>query len=276
VLERLRWMAAVLGPVLGAALRKLGPVEVKPLIAQALHMGDEVHNRNVAASSLLLRRLLPGLLDSGTPSHAVAEVVRFINSNDHFFLNISMAACKAMLGAAHGVAHSTLVTTMARNGVETGIRVSGTGDAWFTAPAPIIDGLYFPGYGLADAAADIGDSAITETAGLGAFAMAAAPAIVKFVGGTVADAEASTRRMRAITLGTNPAFTIPSLDFAGTPAGIDVRKVVDRGIVPSINTGIAHREAGVGQIGAGLSHAPLACFVKALAALAERDATAGA
>jgi hypothetical protein len=270
VLDRLRWMSAVLGPLLSLALRTTGPIELKPLIGQSLHMGDEVHNRNVAASSLLLKRLLPGMLASGRPLDEIARAVQFISGNDHFFLNVSMAACKAMLDAAHGIENSSLVTAMARNGVEFGIRMSGTGDAWFTAPAPRIRGLYFPGYSDADASLDLGDSAITETAGLGAFAMAAAPAIVKFVGGAPADAVAYTRRMQRITLGPNPAFTIPVLDFAGSPSGIDARKVVDRAIVPVINTGVAHREAGIGQVGAGICEAPLACFAQALAALGER------
>jgi hypothetical protein len=269
VIARLHWMGAVLGPSLNRALAATGGVELKPLIGQSLHMGDELHNRNGAATSLLLKRLLPPLLEGGQPSHESAAIVRFIAGNDHFFLNISMAACKAMLDAAHGVPGSSLITVMARNGVEFGIRMSGTGDQWFTAPAPRINGLYFPNYGPDDAAPDLGDSAITETAGLGGFAMAAAPAIVQFVGGTPADAEANTLRMMRITVGKNPAFSIPSLGFSGTPAGIDARKVVDRGIAPVINTGIAHRRPGIGQIGAGITQAPMACFSQAIVALAE-------
>ncbi len=237
-------------------------------MAQALHMGDEVHNRNVAASSLFIKRLVPALLKSSAAPSEAAAVIEFIAANDHFFLNISMAACKAMLDAAHGVAGSSMVTAMARNGVEFGIRVSGLGERWFTAPAPVVNGLFFPGYSAADAAADLGDSAITETAGVGGFAMAAAPAIVKFVGGTPQDALANTLAMTHITLKRNGAFTLPALDFTGTPACIDVRRVVDTGILPVINTGIAHKEPGVGQIGAGVTRAPLACFTQAVAALA--------
>ncbi len=270
VIDRLRWMAEVLAPALAAALEVSGGLELKPLIAQALHMGDEVHNRNVAASSLLLKRLAPALLRTRVAPAAIAAVVDFIAGNDHFFLNLSMAACKAMLDAAAGVPGSSLVTAMARNGVEFGIRLSGTGDAWFTAPAPVVDGLLFPGYTAADAAPDLGDSAITETAGLGGFAMAAAPAIVQFVGGSPEDALANTLEMSHVTLGRNGAFTLPALDFTGTPAGIDARKVVDTGIAPVINTGIAHRAAGVGQIGAGITRAPLACFAQAIAALADQ------
>jgi hypothetical protein len=267
VLERLRWMSSTLAPLLQAALRAIGGIELKPLMAQSLQMGDELHNRNVAASSLLLKRLVPGFLESGRPSSEIAQAVRFIAGNDHFFLNVAMASCKAMLDAAHNVPNSSLVTAMARNGVEFGIRMSGTGNAWFTAPAPRVKGLYFPDFGSDDAACDLGDSAITETAGFGGFAMAAAPAIVKFVGGTISDAETNTLRMRRITVGTNPDFTIPALDFFPISSGIDARKVVDRGIVPVINTGIAHRSPGVGQVGAGITEAPMACFVSALQAL---------
>ena len=268
VLERLKWMRDSLAPTLAAALESLGPLELKPLMAQALHMGDEVHNRNAAASGLLLKRLVPAILKSGVPAADAGAACEFIAGNDHFFLNLSMAAAKAMLDAAAQVRGSSMVSVMCRNGVEFGIRLAGTGAKWYTAPAPVVDGLYFPGYTKADAAGDLGDSAITETAGLGGFAMAAAPAIVKFVGGTPADALANTLALGHITLGRNSAFTLPALNFGGTPAGIDARMVVDTGILPVINTGIAHKKAGVGQIGAGVTRAPLACFAQAVCALA--------
>jgi len=268
VITRLKWMGQVLAPALGAALELLGGVDLKPMMAQALHMGDEVHNRNSAASSLFLKRFISALLKTRIPAADIAAVVEFIAGNDHFFLNLSMAACKAMTDAAHGVPGSSMVTAMARNGVEFGIRVSGTGSRWFTTDAPVVDGLFFPGYTTADAAPDLGDSAITETAGVGGFAMAASPAIVKFVGGTPQDAIDNTMAMTHITVGRNNAFTLPPLNFAGSPAGIDIRKVVDTGIQPIINTGIAHREAGIGQIGAGITRAPLACFTQAVSALA--------
>jgi hypothetical protein len=270
VLKRLRWMAEKLTPTLRQGLEAAGEIELKPLMAQALLMGDEVHNRNAAATALFLKRLVPALLASKAERADVAEAVSFIAGNDHFFLNLSMAACKTMTDAARGVAGSTMVTAMARNGVEFGIRLSGAGDTWFTAPAPVVDGLYFPGFSIDDAAPDLGDSAITETAGVGGFAMAAAPAIVNFVGGSPEDAIANTNRMGHITIGRNGGLTIPSIGFAGTPAGIDVRKVVDTGILPVINTGIAHREAGIGQIGAGITEAPLECFSAAVTAVAGR------
>ncbi|MGE3913686.1 MAG: DUF1116 domain-containing protein, partial [Chloroflexota bacterium] len=266
VLTRLHWMRSTLGPTLDAALKQHGPVDLRTLIAQALQMGDESHNRNVAATSLFARRLASSLVRSAAPE-AASAVLDFVSQNDHFFLNLSMAACKATMDAAHGIEGSTVVTAMARNGVDFGIRVSGTGDQWFTAPATVPDGLYFPGYGPDDANPDLGDSAITETRGIGGFSMAAAPAIVRFVGGTPEDALNFTREMSGITLTQDANLGIPSLGFAGAPTAIDVRRVVDSGTAPVINTGIAHREPGVGQIGAGIARAPLACFSDALRAL---------
>lgn len=267
VLDRLRWIEQELAPTLQKTLQVTGPIELKPIMAQALHMGDEVHNRNAAASGILIKKLASSILRTDASTDVQERVLSFLASNDHFFLNLSMAACKNMLDAAAGVPNSTMVTVMARNGVNFGIRMSGTGDQWFQAPANPVDGLFFPGYGVEDAAADLGDSAITETAGVGGFAMASSPAIVKFVGGTPQDATNNSRRMQSITLGTNPAFTLPPLNFAPTAAGIDAIKVVDRGVLPIINTGIAHKEAGVGQIGAGITTAPLQCFVEALLTL---------
>ena len=276
VIERLRWIASELAPALRATLAQTGDIELMPLMAQALNMGDEVHNRNAAATSLLFKRLAPAMFDTNVARDAAAKALGFIAGNDHFFLNLSMVACKAMLDAAANVPGSSMVVAMARNGVNFGIRLAGTGDQWFEAPANPIDGLYFPGYSLTDAAPDLGDSAITETAGVGGFAMAAAPAIVKFVGGTSTDATHHSLRMRAITLGTLASFTLPSLDFAAAAAGIDARKVVDSGILPVINSGIAHRQAGVGQIGAGVTYAPMPCFAAAVKTLARQigsDAT---
>jgi hypothetical protein len=268
VLERLRWLGSEFFSAMQVAVRGLADADLKPLMAQALHMGDELHNRNAAASGLMFKRLTLSLLGSKLDSGVIKRVLAFVAGNDHFFLNLSMAACKSMTDAAHEVPGSSMVTVMARNGVNFGIRLSGTGGQWFQAPANPVNGLYFPGYSIEDAAADLGDSAITETNGLGGFAMAASPAIVQFVGGTPADATANSRRMLSITLGSNPAFTLPALNFGGTPAGIDARLVADSGVLPIINTGIAHKKAGVGQIGAGITTAPMECFTQALAALA--------
>ncbi|WP_243545656.1 DUF1116 domain-containing protein [Pseudodesulfovibrio tunisiensis] len=267
VLDRLHWMADVLAPVLQKAVEKMEPLEIKSLMAQALHMGDEVHNRNAAATSMFFRKLAPAALQTGMDPAQVAAALNFIAGNDHFFLNLSMASCKTMMNAAAGVKNSSMVTVMARNGVQFGVRISAFPDQWFVADAPMVDGLFFPGYSKNDAAADLGDSAITETAGVGGFAMAAAPAITQFVGGTVADAVKNSRNMQRITVGRNAAFTLPLLDFGGSAAGIDCRKVADTGIQPIINTGIAHKEAGIGQIGAGLTAAPLECFTQAIDAL---------
>ncbi|MCR9387284.1 YlbE family protein [Vibrio metoecus] len=267
VIERLEWMGTELAQAMKAAVREINGLELKPIMAQALHMGDEVHNRNAAATGLLLKQLIPALLSTQLDQGQLKRVISFITGNDHFFLNLSMAACKSMLKAAEGVQNSTMVTVMARNGVNFGIQLSGTGKQWFQAPANPVNGLFFPGYGVEDAAADLGDSAITETAGVGGFAMASSPAIVKFVGGTPNDATNNSRAMQTITLGGNPAFTLPALNFAPTAAGIDARKVADNSVLPIINTGIAHKQAGVGQIGAGITTAPMQCFVDALCAL---------
>ena len=221
-------------------------------------------------TSLLLRELLPTLARLSLPQDHLGQVADYMLENDWFFLNFSMAACKATMDAAHGVLDSRLVTAMARNGVEVGVRVSGLGDQWFTAAAPAIKGIMFPPFSEADANPDMGDSTITETCGIGAFAMAAAPAMVQLVGGTVADAIGFTRTMREITITENKAYSIPSLDFAGTPTGIDVRAVVASGIHPKINTGIAHRQAGYGIVGAGIAEIPLECFHKALVAMGEK------
>ncbi|GAA4584207.1 DUF1116 domain-containing protein [Planotetraspora phitsanulokensis] len=265
VVERLRWMGEVLGPVLQATLRRTGPLDLRSLIAQALQMGDELHNRNRAATSLLVRELAPAVVEAA-PERA-AEVLRFVNGNDHFFLNAGMAAAKVSADAARNVPGSSLVVAMARNGTEFGIQVSGLGDRWFTGPAGVPDGLYLGAYGPEDANPDIGDSTITETAGLGGFAMAAAPAIVRFVGGDVADAVAATTSMYEITLAEHPAYQIPGLGFRGTPVGIDVTLVARTGLLPVVNTGIAGRVAGTGQVGAGLVSPPAEAFTAALEAL---------
>jgi len=268
VLARLRWMCDTLGPALREGIRKLGGMPLKPLMGQALQMGDELHNRHVAATSLMFKTLAPALVRALDDRELVASTLDPIAVNNYFFLNLAMAASKAMLDSALDIPHSTVVVTMARNGVDFGIRVSGTGGRWFTGPAAVPDGVYLPGFTEADAAGDIGDSAITETAGLGGFAMGGAPAVVKVVGGSPEDALAFTRAMHGITLAQNPAWTMPALGFRGTPTGIDVRKVVESGVLPIINTGIAHKEAGVGQVGAGLVRPPMVCFTDALRALA--------
>jgi hypothetical protein len=269
VLDRLRWFAGQLGPALGAAVRALDGVDLKSLTAQALQMGDECHNRNVASTALFARLVAPALVRTSETSVA-ARALEFLEGNNHFYLNLSMAACKASLDAAHGVTGSTIVTAMARNGVEFGLRLSGTGAQWFTAPAEVPDGLYFPGYGPEHANPDLGDCAFTETCGIGGFAMAAAPAIVRFVGGTAEDALNYTRTMYGITLVRNADFALPALGFAGIPQAIDARRVVESGTQPVINTGIAHREPGIGQIGAGIARAPLAVFEAGLRALGQQ------
>ena len=263
VIERLKWMETVMYPALKRAVARLGRIDLKAITAQALHMGDEVHNRNRAGTSLFYRAIAPAVITTTPNAEQAAAVLEFINKNDHSFLNLSMALSKACLDAARGIKYSTVAVVMARNGTEFGVQLSGTGDKWFTGPSPVPDALFFAGYTKADANPDIGDSAITETNGLGGFAIAAAPAIVQFVGGLAADAVNYTMAMYEITAGENNVYQIPYLNFRGTPTGIDVVKVVEKGILPFIDTGVAHRLPGIGQIGAGVLSAPPEPFIKA-------------
>ncbi|MBT6140041.1 MAG: DUF1116 domain-containing protein [Rhodospirillaceae bacterium] len=273
VLSRLAWLRDEFGPLLGAALRRTGGIELKPLVGRGLTMGDEMHQRNVACSSLLVRQLGPALVEAAAELNldnaVLSRALAFAGGNDQFFLNIAMAMGKAIMDPVRGIEGSSVVTAMSRNGTDFAIRVSGTGDRWFTAPVEMPQGLYFPGYDESHANPDMGDSTIVETVGLGGFAMAAAPAVAGFVGaGRASEAANFTRSMREITLSENPEWTIPSLDYAGVPTAIDVRLVVESGIAPTINTGIAHREPGIGQVGAGVVKAPMDCFTQALEVLA--------
>ena len=263
VLTKLRWLNGELSDLLRRAIQHAGGINIKSLITQALQMGDDVHNRNKAGNALLLQALAPHFMAVGEREEAIRATV-FIDEAGHFILNSVMAACKGMMDAGAGIPGSTIVTTIARNGVETAIRVSGAGDRWFTAPAPMIKGIYFPGFGPEDANPDMGDSAITETTGLGSMTMAGAPAVVQFVGGTAEFARQTSLNMYEITMSEHPMFKMPIFNFRGTPFGIDIRKVVSTGITPTINTGIACRRAGVGQIGAGITEVPMQCFTKAV------------
>jgi hypothetical protein len=268
VLERLHWLAQVAAPALDAALAHAGGLDLRVLMAQALVMGDEMHQRNVAATALLVQALLPHLVRT-TPPAVLGPLVDYLTGNPQFFLNVVMAAAKATMDVTSHIPHCSLVTAMARNGTTFGIRVSALGERWFVAPAQMPRGLYLPGFSEADANPDMGDSAIVETLGLGAFAMAASPAVAQFVGvGGLAEARRYSEDMLAITVARHAHFLLPTLDGQGVPTGIDIRRVVETGLVPWINTGIAHRQAGIGQVGAGVVQAPLACFVQALEAFA--------
>jgi len=269
VLERLRWMEDVMAPVLGDAIRASEGIDMRTLLAESLHMGDEGHNRNKAGSVLFTKILAPFIVKATKDSDIAAQIIQNLGDNALSVLNPVMAACKAMADAGHGIKGSTIVSVMARNGTDFGIRVSGLGDRWFTAPVSVPKGLYFPGFTEEDSSGDIGDSTITETAGIGGFAMASAPAIVTFVSGTPRDALNATLEMYEICFTEHKYFTMPPLDFRGTPTGIDIRKVVEKGITPRVNTGIAHKDAGVGQVGAGLVRPPMEMFEQALVAFAE-------
>lgn len=269
VITRLKWMEEIMYPVLDKAIRSLGMIDLKSMIAQALHMGDEVHNRNRAGTSLFFRQLAPAIMRTSQNADDSAKVLEFINGNDHSFLNLSMPACKAVLDAARNIPGSSIAVVMARNGTDFGVQLAGTGNEWFVGPALVPDALYFPGYSKDDANPDIGDSAITETGGLGGFAIAAAPAIVQFVGGNAADSIKYTKWMYEITASESQNYQIPALDFRGTPLGIDVIKIIERNLTPFIDTGVAHKNPGVGQVGAGVVSAPMEPFIKAIEGLAK-------
>jgi hypothetical protein len=268
VIERLNWMRNVLGPALDAAVQQLGSLDLRAIITQSLQMGDELHNRNRAASAMIVKEVVPPLLEAGIDPSDLADVVRFVNGNEHFFLNLGMPAAKATMDPARDIPGCSMVVAMARNGTDFGVQVSGTGDRWFTGPAEVPDGLFLGDYGPEDANPDIGDSTIMETAGVGGFAMASAPAIVRFVGGKAADALDATRSMYSITLGEHPHYQVPILEFRGTPVGIDVTRIARTGVLPFVNTGIAGKVAGTGQVGAGLVSPPVSAFTDAVHALA--------
>lgn len=270
VIGRLKWMEKTLAPILREALKLKGEVDLKSMIAQVVQMGDEGHNRNKAGTSLFIREIAPYVVLTDFSNEEKYQVLSFMHSNDHFFLNLTMPSAKCTLDPVGNIPYSTIVYTMARNGTDFGIRVSGLGDRWFTAPAEVIDGLFFPGYTKDDANPDIGDSVITETSGIGGFAMATAPAIVQFVGGTPQDAINYTTSMYEITQEENRAYKMPAMNFRGTPTGIELQKVIETQILPIINTGIAHKDPGVGQVGAGLVRPPMKCFEDALEAYVEK------
>lgn len=272
VVNRLHWMKDVLGPTLSKALKLTdGGMNLNVLVAKAITMGDEFHQRNIAASALFMKDIMPFILKTDVSEKDLADVTKFLADTDQFFLNIAMALSKAVMDSARTIQEGTIVTAMTRNGYEFGIRVSGMGDQWFTAPVNTPEGLFFTGYSQDDANPDIGDSAITEAFGVGGMAMIAAPGVTRFVGAGGFDAAQNiSNEMKEICMDHNPNFSIPTWDFKGACLGIDIRKVVETGITPLINTGIAHKKAGVGQVGAGTVRAPLGCFTKALEALVEK------
>lgn len=272
VIDRLRWIQNDLGPAMKRALQESGPISLKLIISRALAMGDEMHQRNVAASSLLTRELAPYLANVVEDPAKRFKILSFLSTNDQFFLNLAMAAGKATMDPVRDIPHCSVVTAMSRNGTNFGIQVSALGDRWFQAPACMPVGLYFPGYSEADTNPDMGDSAICETFGIGGFAMASSPAVVRFVGaGNISSAMKYSRDMMEITIGENDAYVMPTMDFTGTGTGIDIRKVIETGILPVINTGMAHKKPGVGQVGAGVVKPPMECFEQALYALAEYE-----
>ena len=268
-LEALERWRDVWAPTLRAGIHQMGGLSLKPIIAQALQMGDELHNRPNAASSLFAAAMAAPMVQAGVSEEALVPTMYLLAGHPLFFLGLSMASAKAIVDPARGIEYSTVVTAMARNGTEFGIQVSGLGDEWFTAPAPVVEGLFLPGYRAEDAGRDIGDSAITETVGWGGFLLGGAPSILNLVGGTPEEALAFSREMRQITAGMSPDYRIPALGFEGTALAIDIRKVIRTNILPIIDTAIAHKDPGYPIIGAGMVRPPMECFEKALARFGE-------
>lgn len=271
VIERLKWLEKGLAPAMKRALESSGPMALKVLMAKALAMGDEMHQRNNGATSLFIRDIMPHVIKTEQNNPDLHRIVEFMTGNDQFFLNLAMAGSKAIMDPVKNIPHSTVVTAMSRNGTNFGIKISALGETWFEAPVNQPEGLYFPGYSEKDANPDIGDSAIVETIGIGGFAMGASPAVVRFVGASsVEEAIQYSQDMQTISVGLSPTLIIPTMNFVGTGTGIDARKVVETGILPVINTGMAHKQPGVGQVGAGIVKAPLGCFEQAIVAFAKQ------
>lgn len=273
VQARLRWMRDSLAPVLKKTLQTLEDgIDLTAIMAQGITMGDEFHQRNIATSALLLRQLAPIMSTLDINKEELQKVLHFLSITDQFFLNLAMAYCKSAMDAGAEIKQGTIVTVLTRNGKNFGVKISGMGDEWFTAPVNTPEGLFFSGYSQADANPDIGDSAITEAFGIGGAAMVAAPGVTRFVGasGGMSAAVDVSEEMAEIYLEHNMMLQIPTWDFQGACIGLDARRVVETGITPLINTGIAHKDAGIGQIGAGTVRAPLACFEKAIVALSEK------
>jgi hypothetical protein len=264
-IERLRFLAVVAAPLLDDTVRSHGPIDVMSIAAQGLHMGDDVHIRLQGSTNLMLRDLLPHLVALEDPRRI--DLARFLAGNHLFFLNVAMAAGRALTGWAMDVPHSSIVTTMTRNGTEFGIGLAGS-RSWHLAPAPAVgQALYYADYGAESAAPDVGDSAVLELVGLGAAAAAGSPAVAAFVGGTMADARATTEELDLVCAGRSTRLRMPIVDLRGTPLGVDARRVVELGITPKITTGVLHTSAGIGQVGAGVAEAPVTCFVDAVMAL---------
>ncbi len=271
VIEKLKWLEKEFAPVMKSALQSSGPIALKVIMAKALAMGDEMHQRNNGATSMMVRELVPHIAKTQQDNKELHKIMEFLTGNDQFFLNLAMVAGKAVMDAVKGIEYSTVVTAMSRNGTNFGVRISGMGDTWFEAPVNQPEGLYFPGFSAEDANPDIGDSTIVETVGVGGFAMGSAPAVVRFVGASdVDEAVQYSKDMQLITVGLSPTWVIPPMNFVGTATGIDARKVVETGILPVINTGMAHKKPGIGQVGAGIVKAPSLCFAKAIKALGEK------
>jgi hypothetical protein len=272
--KEIEFVQNTLAPVMAAAIRHAGGLNVKQLLAQGLQMGDELHGLFDATRGAFLGWILPHILRTDFPKETLAQVGDYFNTygGRWYCGNMMMGACKVMMDSARGIKYSTIVTAMARNGVEFGIKVSGMGDKWFLGPASPITGFMFPGFKVEESELDIGDSAISETRGLGGTALPSSPSQARLLGEDFQTAVNHTRAMREVSVSEDQLFRIPYMDFSGVPVGIDIRKVVQTSIVPKIDTGMAHKEGGHGIIGTGITEAPIQAFKNAVVAFAAQYA----
>jgi len=271
--KEISFVQNVLAPVMRAVIKGAGGINVKELLAMGLQMGDELHGRFDASRGVLMNWILPHLVETDFPKDLLRQVGDYFLSNQGRWYcgNLMMAACKAMMDPARDIEYSTIVTAMARNGVEFGIQISGLGNDWFTGPAGRIRGFTFPGFREEDSTLDLGDSAISETRGFGASALPASPAHARLIGEGFEDAVRHTNSMYEVSIAEDPMFRIPYMD-RGVPVGLDLRKVIEKGTAPKINTGMAHKDGGHPIIGTGIADAPMEAFRKALRAFAGKYA----
>eukprot|EP00005_Dracoamoeba_jomungandri_P005154 CAMPEP_0174260516 /NCGR_PEP_ID=MMETSP0439-20130205/9811_1 /TAXON_ID=0 /ORGANISM="Stereomyxa ramosa, Strain Chinc5" /LENGTH=472 /DNA_ID=CAMNT_0015344773 /DNA_START=55 /DNA_END=1473 /DNA_ORIENTATION=+ len=276
-LEDVRWWQEGVAPHLSKALRNCGGLPLNEIHKLALEMGDESHNRNNAFTALFSYDLTTEMIKAGVPNDNILAIMDWFNyktwnsqSGVRACLGLVMASAKATLDPAKGIPYSTFVTCMARNGYEFGIKIADSGDTWYSAPSPFPEGKFFPPYKQTDAGRDMGDSAITEANGWGSNVLNGALAFLNGLPATVQRAHEITAENKSLMVGRNPYLKAPAYDFEGVPQGLDFRLVHTKKLLPWINTGITHRDAGHRVIGRGLSKPPQRCFDQALEAMAKK------
>lgn len=275
VRETLMFVNEVIAPVVAEAVRRSdGGIALRPIIRRALGMGDELHSRNAASTLLFGREMVPHLFELfAEKPEEVRQTYAFMSDSPYFFLRLSMAAAKAAADATRDIDGSSVVSAMTFSCAQFSIRLAGLGDRWFSADLPPAEAKLVEGFSESDVEFMGGESVIAETTGLGGFAQAAAFSLQDYQGGTPEQMAELNRAMYDITVGEHPEYKIPFFGFRGVPIGIDAVKVVETGIRPVMDIGIAGRSGR--QIGAGILRAPLACFELAVSAYREQYGPVG-